>query len=181
MKSTSEVSSFQAVAHGLAAILALVFANSSFASPGLLEATGGRAPYVDSDINNQAMTWIGSATTQGDGLMNAPTARSTFNVNGAGIKIGIISDSFNSLGTMNAGITSGNLPGPGNPNGFTTPVNILKDDSGTDEGRGMAEIVHDVAPGAQILFHSAFNNTNTSPGQTIRSEEHTSELQSLRQ
>ena len=31
----------------------------------------------------------------------------------------------------------------------------------------LAEIVHDVAPGAQILFHSAFNNTNTSPGQSI--------------
>src|SRR5262245_837752 len=101
MKPTSEVSSFQAVAYGLAATLALLFANSSFASPGILEATGGRAPYVDSGINNQAMTWIGSATTQGDGVMNAPAARSTFNVNGAGIKIGIISDSFNSLGTMN--------------------------------------------------------------------------------
>src|SRR6185295_7420833 len=57
-----------------------------------------------------------------------------------------------------------------NPNGFTTPVNILKEDLSSDnidEGRGMAELVHDVAPGAQLLFHSAFNNTNTSPGQSI--------------
>jgi len=116
------------------------------------------------------MTWIGSTTTQGDAVMNSNSARTTYNVNGAGIKIGIISDSFNRLGGMNAGITSGDLPGVGNPNGFTTPVNIVKDDPATyaaDEGRGMAEIIHDVAPGAQMLFHSAFNNTNTSPGQTI--------------
>ena len=85
-------------------------------------------PLVDSGINNQGMTWIGSVTSQGDAAMNAPTARSTYNVNGAGIKIGIISDSFNRLGTMNAGIMSGNLPGAANPNGFTTPVSILKDD-----------------------------------------------------
>ena len=31
----------------------------------------------------------------------------------------------------------------------------------------MAELIHDVVPVRAVLFHSAFNNTNTSPGQSI--------------
>lgn len=150
---------------GVAALSAL----SSSASGELM--TGQRLPSIPTSSNiSLRQTKIGSVTSQGDAVMNAPLVRSNFGVNGAGIKIGIISDSFNFLGGMNAGIASGDLPGPGNPNGFVTAVNIVKDDndpSSSDEGRGMAELIHDVAPGAQLLFHSAFNNTNTSPGQTI--------------
>jgi subtilase family protein len=166
MKWTNQSPSNPSVAYGLVAIAAFLVSMNVGAQV-LAMAPGERIPYVDSGVTRQDMTWSGSVTTQGDVLMNAPTARSTFNVNGAGIKVGIISDSFNALGGMNAGVLSNNLPGIGNTNGFTTPVNIVKDDAGTDEGRAMAEIVHDIAPGAQILFHSAFNNTNTSPGQTI--------------
>ena len=45
------------------------------------------------------------------------------------------------------------LPGAGNPCGYTTPVDVLEDLSpeaegeATDEGRAMAQIVHDLAPG----------------------------------
>ena len=43
--------------------------------------------------------------------------------------------------------------------GFTTPVTVLSDlaSGGSDEGRAMLEIVHDVAPGAQLYYYSAFN------------------------
>jgi hypothetical protein len=119
---------------------------------------------------NDRLTWIGSVTSQGDSVMGAPAARSTYGVNGAGVKIGIISDSFNFLAGMAAGVAAGDLPGVGNPNGFVTPINILNDDlaaGSTDEGRALAEIIHDVAPGAELLFHSAFNNANPSPGATI--------------
>jgi hypothetical protein len=167
MKLTTGLASFGREACGLAACAAFVFVLPSIAIGQLLSAAGQKAPLIDSGFRDQTMTWIGSVTTQGDAVMNAPNARSTFNVNGSGIKIGVISDSFNAGGGYAAGVSSGNLPGAGNPNGFTTPVSILKDSSGSDEGRGMAELIHDVAPGAQILFHSAFNNTNTSPGQTI--------------
>ncbi|MEO7766452.1 MAG: S8 family peptidase, partial [Ferruginibacter sp.] len=53
----------------------------------------------------------------------------------------------------------GELPGPGNPYGFTTPVHVISDlpGGGIDEGRGMAEIVHDVAPAADLAFYTAFN------------------------
>jgi hypothetical protein len=102
----------------------------------------------------------GSVLSQGDPAQRSDVARKRFGVNGAGVKIGILSDSYNFLKGEAAGIASGDLPGPGNPNGFTTPVKVLRDfgtadDPSIDEGRAMAEIIHDVAPGAAISFHTA--------------------------
>jgi hypothetical protein len=124
---------------------------------GTMRTLGALGGTVDLRVLN-----IGTVTSQGDAAMNAPLARSNFAVNGNGVTIGVISDSFNASGLLPAmatQITNGDLPGPGNPNGFLTPVNVVKDDTnGTDEGRAMLEIVHDVAPGATLMFHSAFNN-----------------------
>lgn len=125
---------------------------------------------LDLPASARNITWTGSVTSQGDAVIGGPLARSSFGVNGNGIKVGVISDSFNLHGGQPAGIASGNLPGIGNPDGFFTPVNILNDDNfpdNIDEGRAIAEIIHDVAPGAQILFHSAFNNPESSPGGSI--------------
>jgi len=55
-------------------------------------------------------TNIGSVTSQGDVSMNADDARSTFNVDGSGIRIGVLSDSYNTLGGESAGVASGDLP-----------------------------------------------------------------------
>ena len=127
----------------------------------------GAERFIGNDsINNpyysapsHTITWVGNVTSQADSVTNADSGRTNFSVNGAGIKIGVISDSFNFLGGAAAGIASGDLPGVGNPNGFSTPVNVLKDaTSGTDEGRAMIELIHDIAPGAELMFHSAFNN-----------------------
>jgi hypothetical protein len=78
-----------------------------------------------------------------------PQATRSYGVTGAGIKIGILSDSFNLKGGMAVDIANGSLP---------TAVKILKDGpaSGADEGRAMAELVHKVAPGAAIDFYSGF-------------------------
>ncbi len=107
------------------------------------------------------IAYSGSVTSEGDVSLRADLARATYNVDGAGIRIGILSDSYDALGGAAAGIASGDLPGPGNPNGFTQEVVVLSEiefpDIGSDEGRAMAEIVHDVAPGAEIFFYSAFN------------------------
>lgn len=103
-------------------------------------------------------TYAGFVAPQGDPILGTDMIRSNLGLTGAGIKVGIISDSFNSGGGASSGVASGDLPGPGNPlNG--TPTQVLRDSFGSDEGRALAEIVHDIAPGAELLFHSAFNNS----------------------
>ena len=101
---------------------------------------------------------IGKVTTQGDRAMYADSARKVQIVKGKGSKVGVISDSYDALNGAEKGVKSGDLPGKNNPEGFTTPVEVLLDEApgfGSDEGRAMAEIIHDVAPGAQLAFHSA--------------------------
>ncbi|MES2730566.1 MAG: S8 family serine peptidase [Bacteroidota bacterium] len=98
---------------------------------------------------------IGAITSQGDKAQHSDLARLNNHVNGLGSTVGILSDSYNKLGSANKGVLSGDLPGKGNPNGFTSPVNVLLEGNGIDEGRGMAEIVHDVAPGAKLAFNTA--------------------------
>jgi len=98
----------------------------------------------------------GSITSEGDRTHRAEDTRNTFGYAGQGIRIGVISDSYNALNGASADIASGNLPGPGNPYGNTIPVTVLADDtSGTDEGRAMLQIVHDIAPKAQLFFATA--------------------------
>jgi hypothetical protein len=105
----------------------------------------------------------GSVLSQGDPAQRSDIARRSFGVNGTGVKVGVLSDSYNYLKGEAAGVASGDLPGAGNPNGFATPVKVLKDfgsaeDPGEDEGRAMAEIIHDVAPGAAMSFYTAFES-----------------------
>ena len=105
----------------------------------------------------------GSQNSQGDLAHRANNARAAFAVNGAGIRIGVLSDSFDNLGGAAADVASGDLPGPGNPDGFLTPVKLIG--SGDclvagcqDEGRAMLQIVHDLAPGAILYYATAFNS-----------------------
>lgn len=105
----------------------------------------------------------GSVRSEGDAQLNAATARSAFALDGSGVTVGILSDSFDRDGgapTHAAGdVASGDLPGPGSPCGSEVAVGVLDDSEpgGTDEGRAMAQIVHDLAPGASLSFATAFN------------------------
>jgi hypothetical protein len=97
------------------------------------------------------ITNTGSVTSQGDKSLRADIARANYGVTGDGSKVGVLSDSYNYLGGAAAGIASGDLPAAG--------VQVLEDysiDNPSDEGRAMAEIIHDVAPGAAIAFNTAF-------------------------
>ncbi|KAG7344550.1 subtilase family protease [Nitzschia inconspicua] len=66
---------------------------------------------------------------------------------GAGMKIGVLSDSYNTRGTAAADVASGDLP---------SDVVIVKESSvrRSDEGRAMLQLVHDLAPDATLYFHS---------------------------
>ena len=101
-------------------------------------------------------TNVGSVTSQANEATRADVAKATFDVDGSGIKIGVLSDSYDFLGGAASGVASGDLPGAGNPNGYATPVEVLADDGTSDEGRAMLELIHDIAPGASLSFHTAF-------------------------
>ena len=106
-------------------------------------------------------------------VVNKPGNFSSQGILGAGISVGIISDSYDTTaGTPNAsaGVLSGDLPGTGNPDGYSTPVVVLSDGSSsdTDEGRAMAEIAHDIAPAAKICFADV-GPSQTSFASSIRS------------
>ncbi len=101
-----------------------------------------------------ALTQAGRTVSQGVTSVASDTAKTSFGVTGAGVRVGILSDSFNNRGGMSSGIASGDLP---------SDIRILKDYSPpslayrlSDEGRAMTEIVRDVAPGAAIAFHTAW-------------------------
>jgi Hint domain/Subtilase family len=86
-----------------------------------------------------------------DAAVAGAAARATYSVDGAGIKVGIISDSFDADGSYAADVTDGYLP---------AGIQVLADnDDGTDEGRAMAELVHETAPGAAIAFCDVTDGT----------------------
>ena len=97
-----------------------------------------------------AMTRAGSVDSQGDAAMHSDDARALFGIDGSGITVGTLSDSFDCAGTEElADVLSGDLP---------AGIEILNDSMcpGTDEGRAMMQLIHDVAPSAGLAFHTAF-------------------------
>ena len=93
-----------------------------------------------------------------DAPLRSAEAREVFGVDGTGVAVGVISNSFatnpTSPTTPDEDIAAGSLPGPGNPCGRTQSVTVLADstEAGTDEGRAMLQLVHGIAPGADLLF-----------------------------
>jgi len=89
------------------------------------------------------VTNIGSITTEGDFIHECSNLRNSNGLTGQGIKIGIISDGVDNLATA---VNSGDLP---------SNVHVIRDSQGGDEGTAMLEIVHDIAPGAELYFHDS--------------------------
>jgi hypothetical protein len=116
-----------------------------------LEATKAIEPVTARGVDTLGGADTGSVLSQGDAAHNGPAARALGGgVTGAGVTVGVISDSIDRVGSGVAGSQStGDLPPP-------PDVTVLGDDpAGTDEGRAMAEIVYDEAPGADaFLFDS---------------------------
>jgi hypothetical protein len=110
-------------------------------------------PRQDAMLTRQAQpnvlvtqTGQGSRSSEGDITHLAYAARSAFGANGTGIKIGVLSDGVTNLAASQA---SGDLG----------PVTVLAGQAGSgDEGTAMLEIIHDLAPGAQLYFATAFTS-----------------------
>lgn len=118
----------------------------------------------------------GAVVSEGVTQLNVPPARlAPFEVEGEGITVGVLSDSLNQANEAVSGgpvatkepqdVLSKDLPGKQNTcPGQSTAVQDLRDyelEPGAadpfDEGRAMLQIVHDMAPKAELAFNSAFN------------------------
>ncbi|TAJ43450.1 PKD domain-containing protein [Methanofollis fontis] len=88
----------------------------------------------------------GSTVTEGDTLLRAAALREATGYGGAGMRIGVISDGVDHIDDA---VASGDLP---------SDVQVLSNTCGGDEGTAMLEIVHDIAPDADLCFHDCGNN-----------------------
>ncbi|MCK4684978.1 MAG: hypothetical protein KAT44_08470, partial [Pirellulales bacterium] len=97
-----------------------------------------------------------SNLNQADVAMLADVVRARYDVTGKGIKIGILSSSFNALGGMDEDIALGVLPDMKGKDsrGYSYICNDV--DYEDDEGRGMAQLVHAIAPDAELYFATPF-------------------------
>lgn len=102
----------------------------------------------------------GLARSQGDRALGTDEARRDLDVDGTGIRVGVLSDSFDCrttpLGspqftTASEDILNGDLPDD------VIVLADIADDTCLDEGRAMLQVIHDVAPGASGAFHTAQN------------------------
>jgi hypothetical protein len=95
-----------------------------------------------------AERWMthGTTTTEGDHAHRADVLRVTHGVDGTGVKVGALSDSVDELAALQS---SGELP---------MTVTVLAGQSGNgdpdhlSEGTALLEIIHDMAPGAELYF-----------------------------
>jgi hypothetical protein len=102
-----------------------------------------------------AMTHAGTVTSQGDVSLHSNPARAFYGVDGSGVMVGTLSDSYDCTGNGGGAasdVASGDLPA-----GVLVLQELTGCSQATDEGRAMMQIVHDVAPGSPLAFHSAFN------------------------
>ncbi|MFZ0826530.1 MAG: S8 family serine peptidase [Verrucomicrobiia bacterium] len=83
--------------------------------------------------------------SQGDFTHQANTARTTFGVNGSGVKVGVLSDSEDYLASSQIA-------------GLVTVLPGQSGEPGTGEGTAMLEIVNDLVPGAQLFFATAYSS-----------------------
>ena len=144
-------------------------------------------PELHSIRASMSRTRSGAVTSQGDFVQHSDVLRSANSLTGAGVTVGVLSDSFDCYSVYAANhVSASGAAGYAN-NGFLATaatdvstgdlpsgVNVLEeaeDGNGgcmnygaptqlpfTDEGRAMLQIVHDVAPGASLAFYTAENS-----------------------
>jgi Subtilase family len=132
-------------------------------------------------------TRTGAVTSQGDYVQQSAALRSANSLTGAGVTVGVLSDSYDCYAVYAANDVAASGPAGYASNGFLATaatdistgdlpsnVNVLEEaEAGnggclnygaptqlpfTDEGRAMLQIVHDVAPGASLAFYTGDNS-----------------------
>ncbi|MEM7584000.1 MAG: S8 family serine peptidase [Acidobacteriota bacterium] len=108
------------------------------------------AKHLQSARSALAVTSVGNVTSQGDQAQFTDQLRTNTGLDGSGVTIGTLSDSFDCLGGAAGDVASNDLP---------AGIVALDDTAcpASDEGRAMMQIIHDVAPGSSQAFHTAFN------------------------
>lgn len=95
---------------------------------------------------NGAVTSEGVIATQSDKIADV------YKYTGRGVKIGVISDSYNCNGGHQIDLVSGDVPR------WVEVLSELEDCSNaTDEGRALVQIIYDFAENAKIYFGTGFN------------------------
>jgi len=115
----------------------------------------------------EGFTNEGCYTSEGDQRLNADVARQKFGIKGANVTVGVISDGVN----PNGSVVSSNDSLDKAKNELPSVVSLLSEldedgaqlmvmnnsmEKNTAEGTAMLEIVHDLAPEADLLFFSAW-------------------------
>jgi hypothetical protein len=148
------------ISHVSAAIGSLSAVSDGSGGTDIVYSSGGSALSYEIAAGDRAM---GSNIVRA--TMDVPGT--TTKITGAGVTIGIISSSFDdhlpgTADPANAAAAGGYIPAE--PNG-TSAVTVLSDyDSGTageNEGLAMAELIHQVAPGATLDFATGFGADDT--------------------
>ena len=109
----------------------------------------------------------GAIAGQGDASIRADAARAQFGVDGSGVRVGLLSDSFavQRRGSVTGTGCARQVTGAAGQLSGDLPSEVVLLDEGplnsADEGEAMAEIVHDIAPGATLLFATAFSDEAT--------------------
>ena len=115
-----------------------------------LTTIAARADVTKVRLSAGARTNVGALTSQGYVSHGSNKVVNNLGITGAGVKVGVLSDSataariaaLKASGDLKASATV--LPG--------------QEGAGEDEGTAMMEIVQDMAPGADIIFATAFNS-----------------------
>ncbi|MEM6472693.1 MAG: S8 family serine peptidase, partial [Planctomycetota bacterium] len=86
--------------------------------------------------------------------IHASDLRSRTGATGTGVRIGVIT---RGLGDIDAATRSGDLPGPPDPASTSYPSLQVLNQGDNTSGSGLAvlEVLHDVAPEAQLIYHGA--------------------------
>jgi hypothetical protein len=151
-----------------------------------LDAAAARAE-VHSIRAAMPRTRTGAVTSQGDYVQHSAALRSANSLTGAGVTVGVLSDSYDCYAVYAANHVAASGPAGYASNGFLATaatdistgdlpsnVNVLAEAQAgnggclnygaptqlpfSDEGRAMLQIVHDVAPGASLAFYTGENS-----------------------